>query len=387
MKKVVSLFVIALLMVSCNQDAVLIETPEVTPEVARAIGFDTFVDKSSRAADENNSTALNDFYPAFKVYGWKTVDGTTTQIFNNHAVKYVADETTYKESYEAEWGEMETFVAGWYYQNLRYWDKMASGYQFCAYAPVAPEEERDYVVCSENGQITIGSETIPDTELDNSVTVDTKNLMATPATKLAYKGFDYDYMTATAGYDGTKTNVTLNFQHLQAKLNIRIRLNESVTTAQTVTITEISVHNLGNKGYYDSEATGTGVVSGWKITAAEDGYVPSVTTGYPINGSDSKNGYYVLEQLILPQTIKKATAAAPSLSEYAEACLYVEYTIGNEVFKSFSPLANIFTTADTYDFEGGKQYTINVIVGPSPIEFTVDVAAWADAVEEDKEMN
>ena len=381
MKKVVSLFVIALLMVSCNQDAVLVETPEVTPEVARPIGFDTFVDKTSRAAGEN-STAFNDFYPSFNVYGWKTVDGTTTQIFNNHAVNYVADETTY-EDYAAEWGEFTEDSKGWYYKNLRYWDKMASGYQFCAYAPVAAS---DYVVCCENGQITIGSETNPDTELDNSVTVDTKNLMATPAEKLAFTGFEYDYMIAVSTQ--TLDKVSLNFQHLQAKLNIRIRLNESVTTAQAVTITEIGVHNLGNKGYYDNKAT-EGVVSGWKLTTADADYVPAVTTDYPINGSDSKSGYYVLEQLILPQTIQKAATTEPSLTELTEACLYVEYTIGDEVFKSFSPLANIFTTSDetSYNLEGGKQYTINVIVGPSPIEFTADVAEWADAVEENKEMN
>lgn len=372
MKKVVSLFVLALLMVSCNQEAVLVETPEVTPEVARPIGFDTFVDKSSRAAGEN-STALNDFYPAFCVYGWKTVEGAPKMIFDNYEVSYVGDADTYASDYAAEWGE--EFVAGWYYKNLRYWDKMASAYQFCAYAPVAASADVD---CNENGQIKIGTSDAP-------VTVETKNLMATPAEKLAFTGFEYDYMTAVSTQ--TLDKVSLNFQHLQAKLNIRIRLNESVTTAQAVTITEIGVHNLGNKGYYDNKAT-EGVVSGWKLATADADYVPAVTNDYPINGSDSKSGYYVLEQLILPQTIQKAATTEPSLSELAEACLYVEYTIGDEVFKSFSPLANIFTTStDTYKLEGGKQYTVTVIVGPSPIEFTADVAKWADAVEKDKEMN
>ena len=370
MKKVVSLFVIALLMVSCNQEAVLVETPEATPEVARPIGFDTFVDKSSRAAGEN-STALNDFYPAFSVYGWKTVEGTLTNIFANYEVSYVDDAAMYEKNYAAEWGK--DFEEGWYYQNLRYWDKMASGYQFCAYAPVAATG----VVCSKEGQITIGSATAP-------VTVETKNLMATPDEKLAFIGFEYDYMTAVS--NETLDKVSLNFQHLQAKLNIRIRLNESVTTAQVVTITEIGVHNLGNKGYYDNKAT-EGVVSGWKLTTADADYVPAVTTDYPINGLDSKSGYYVLEQLILPQTIQKAATTEPSLTELPEACLYVEYTIGDEVFKSFSPLANIFASTDTYKLEGGKQYTVNVIVGPTPIEFTVDVAEWADAVDKDKEMN
>ena len=188
MKKVVSLFVIALLMVSCNQEAVLVETPEVAPEVPRPIGFDTFVDKSSRATT-GNSTALNDFYPAFRVYGWKTVDEQTTPIFENHAVSHYDAETSEGVKPGEEWGENVT--TGWYYEDIRYWDKMASGYQFCAYAPVAAS---NVVECSEDGQITIGSSTDP-------VSVETTNLMATPEEgpkdKLAFTGFEYDYMTAT----------------------------------------------------------------------------------------------------------------------------------------------------------------------------------------------
>lgn len=371
MKKVVSLFVITLLMVSCNQEAVLVETPEVTPEVARPIGFDTFVDKSSRATGEN-STALNDFYSAFNVYGWKTVENASTLVFEDITVSYYDAEKGTGLKPSDEWGDkVET---GWYYENIRYWDKMASGYQFCAYAPVAAASVVD---CNKDGQITIGSFTTP-------VSVETKNLMETPAEKLAFTGFEYDYMTAVS--KETLDKVSLNFQHLQAKLNIRICLNKSVTTAQEIKITEIGVHNLGNKGYYDSEATGTGVVSGWKLATADADYVPAVTTDYPINGTSSYNNFYVLEQLILPQTIQKVATIDSSLTEFTEACLYVEYTIGNEVFKSFSPLANIFTSEDTYTFEGGKQYTINVIVGPSPIEFTVAVTAWEDAVEGNKEM-
>lgn len=376
MKKVVSLFVIALLMVSCNQEAVLVETPEVTPEVARPIGFDTFVDKSSRAAGEN-STALNDFYPAFSVYGWKTVEGTTTPIFENYSVSYVDDAAMYEKNYAAEWGE--EFVAGWYYKNLRYWDKMASAYQFCAYTP---SQASANVACSAEGTITIGT-------ADKPVAVDEMNLLfERPQKELAFTGFKYDYMTAVSTATAAVGKVSLTFQHLQAKLNVRIKLDDKVTTAQDVRVKTIEIHNLSNKGYY-TNAAGVGV-TGWTVIPASDDYVPAVYKGFSLNTDkedDNFNEHYVIEQLILPQTIKKATSAEPSLSEFTEACLYVEYTIGNEVFKSFSPLANIFTTADTYDFEGGKQYTVNVIVGPSPIEFTVQVSEWADAIDEDKEMN
>ena len=372
MKKFVYFFVSALFMVSCNQEEVLVETPEENAEVPRAIGFETFVDKSSRA-EGTNSTALNDYYPTFLVNGWKEVGGKTTQVFENMAVNFVGNDKVYAEDYAAEWGA--TYAPGWYYHDLRYWDKMASAYQFCAYAPV---EAKDVVECSQNGQIIIGTP-------DKPVKVETTNLKAEPAKELSFTGFAYDYMIATSSK--TLDKVSLNFKHLQAKMNICLHLNESVTTAQPVTVTKVIVHNLGNKGHYNNHTTEALAVSGWLLAAGDADYTLQVIKDYVLNGASNYNGHYVLEQLVLPQTIQKAASAAPSLAEFTEACIYVEYTIGNEVFKSYTPLANLFTTSGTYKFEGGKQYTIHVKIGPAPIEFTANVAAWADAKEANKEMN
>jgi hypothetical protein len=339
------------------------------------------VNKSTRATGQN-STNLNDFYPTFNVYGWKTVGNGTSDVFNNVTVGYYdaeADAEPEDGSYipGAEWGDdIET---GWYYDNVRYWDNMATSYQFSAYTPAPAGVAID---CESDGTITIGTANAP-------VTVDGTNLMDDPAESLAFTGFVTDYMTATS--TSSTSPVTLNFQHLQAKLNIRIKLDDSIITAQDVSVQKIEVYNLGDKGYYTNAVDANGKaagVSGWTITESSDQYVPTADDVYSLNNSnDNFHNHYVLEQLILPQTIKKAATTEPSLSELPEACLYVEYTIGGEVFKSFSPLANIFASTDTYNFEGGKQYTINVIVGPLPIEFTVDVAAWADAVEKNKEMN
>lgn len=406
MKKAIYLFAAAAFMASCNQEVLVDNATNAQPEVNRRIGFDTFVDKATRAQG-TNSTALNDFYPTFYVYGWKTVgEDEPTCIFDNVAVNYIADADAYAD-YAAEWGE--TFAAGWYYENVRYWDKMASAYQFCAYTPAA----EDVVTCTSAGIITIGSESKP-------VTVDDTNLLeAAPSTDLAFIGFDKDYMTATStDVNGT---VALTFQHLQAKMNIRIKLDDAVTTAQEIKVTEIKIHNLNDKGYYtnatttvtDEAGTTTNVptgVTGWTTGTATADYVLSVTNDYlisPVEVEEDENqentevvtedeeaeevkvsyhNHYVLEQLIIPQTIAKhkyeTEEPTSSLTKYDEACIYVEYTIGTETFKSFSPLANIFigtAEAESYDLEGGKQYTINVIVGPSPIEFTATVDAWETA--------
>lgn len=378
MKQAIYLLAAAALMASCNQE-VLVDTPEPQPEAPRRIGFETFVNKATRA----NSTALNDFYPTFNVYGWKTVGGDVTCVFNNIAVEHFSADAAGTVVYQAgkpsdEWPVSDPFAAGWFYEEIRYWDKMADNYQFSAYVPAAAS---GVVACTADGVIKIGTSTAP-------ITVEGKNLMATPATALAFTGYEYDYMTAQST---TATSpVALTFKHLQAKFNVRIKLAASVTTAQDVSVQKIQIHNLGDKAYYASNATSAAVVDGWTLGTASTDYVPKVETPYSLNAATNYHNHYVMEQLIIPQTIAKATAAAPSLTEYAEACIYVEYTIGTEVFKSFTPLANLFIGSaadDTYTFKAGNQYTLTINIGPEPIEFTAEVATWADEIQGNNNIN
>lgn len=389
MKKLLYLFAAVTLLASCAQEEVLVDTPVANPTAPRLIGFETFVNKSTRATG-TNSTALNDFYTTFNVYGWKTVNGVVADVFQNVPVEFFAEDKAGTIVYTAgkpsdEWN----FTANsWYYENIRYWDNMASDYQFSAYVPAAASND---VSCTEDGLITIGTSA-------NPITVDDTNLMETPAKTLAYTGFVYDYMTATSnGLTSTgviASPVSLTFKHLQAKLNIRIQLSAAVNTAQNVAIQKIEVHNLGHKAYYSNDAAAGGV-SGWNLVPATETYVPTakVQGGYSLNASTNFNENYVLEQLIIPQSCTKYDDEEniPSLSEYDEvACLYVEYTIGNETFKSYTPLANIFlgtSTEDNYSFLAGNQYTINVIVGPKPIYFEASVTKWEDAIENNLDMN
>lgn len=375
MKKGIYLFAAIALMASCSQEEVRVDTPEAHPETPRLIGFETFVDKATRATDANNSNALNFFYPTFMVYGWKTVGGNPTSVFDGVTVSYYdAENAAEKTLPSSEWGENPT--TGWYYQNIRYWDKLATSYQFSAYAPAAAST---VVGCDVTGLITIGS-------VDAPITVEGTNLMEdAPAEALAYTGFEYDYMTAQA--TDKVGQVSLTFNHLQAKLNIRIKLSDAITTAQDVSIQKIQIHNLSDKAYY-TNAAGVGV-SGWTIAETSANYVPGIATTYTLNNATANyHNHYVLEQLIIPQTITKYTGGETnSLSEYSEACVYVEYTIGSEVFKSYTPLANIFSEAATYNLEGGKQYTINVTIGPKPIEFTAEVTPWAEGADKELPMD
>lgn len=380
MKRAIYLLAATALMAGCTQSEVLVDTPNPAPEVPRSISFDTFVDKATRATG-TNSNALNDFYSAFVVNGWKTVGEETTQVFEEIVVNYYDAEATTEDAYTPgkEWGE--DVATGWYYENIRYWDNMASAYQFSAYTPEYASNEVD---CTPDGTISIGTE-------DSPITVDETNLMSTPATELAFTGFKYDYMTAQST-NNNLNEVSLNFKHLMAKLNVRIRLDESITTAQDVSVQAFTVFNLGDKGYYTNALDEKGKiagVSGWTISATSAGYELQIPEAYSLNNANTNyHNHYVLEQLIIPQTVLNCEEGEdiPSLNPYNEACVYVEYTIGSETFKSYTPLANIFSNAASYSFEGGKQYTINITVGPKPIVFTAEVTPWETEVEGNLDM-
>ena len=72
MKKFLFLGIAATAMfASCTNDEMVEKNP------SSAIGFETFVDKSTRATDV---TKVN--LTAFEVYGWRTKDAITKQIFD-----------------------------------------------------------------------------------------------------------------------------------------------------------------------------------------------------------------------------------------------------------------------------------------------------------------
>lgn len=369
MKNILFLLSATALLASCNQD-ILVDTPQPKPEAPRHIGFETFVDKSTRAAG-TNSNNLQDFYPTFNVYGWKTVGSEVTCVFDNIPVSYYDANDANATKPGAEWDD--TPETGWYYKYIRYWDKMASAYQFSAYAPI---DATDDVNCTPDGTITIGTSEKP-------IFVEKTNLMDRPSKNLAFTGFKYDYMTAQSNSTDVNNQVTLNFKHLLAKFNIRLLLDESIKTYQDVSVQKVKVHNLSCSAYYTNDENVEGTVSGWTAVGDPAGYTLIADNVYSLNDKKNTNyhNHYVLEQLIIPQTISKYTGIElSSLNVYREACVYVEYTIGTEVFKSFTPLSNIFSNEATYNFEGGKQYTLNITIGPKPIKFTAEVTKWADEI-------
>lgn len=360
----------ATMFAACSQTEVIDEV--VDNSTPKAIGFNTFADKATRSG--TNSTNLNDFYTTFNVYGWKSIDGGANwqNVFNNVTNEYFTSDNPGNVVYTSgkpsnEWTVTTPFVPAWYYEGIRYWDKLATDYQFCAYAPIAASTE---VKATPQGVITIGEEATP-------ITVDGKNLQATPTNALKYRGFDKDYMTAvsTEKFD----EVELTFTHELAKLNVKVQKDNKYKSSQELFVTKLEILNLKNQGYFERDATPSKT---WTVsTSSTEGTFEMGTAKMELANPETDDKKYVIEQLLLPQGIKKATEAS-NTAEFTEACVHITYTIGTEVFDGFYALNNIFDNANDYTFKGGNEYTLTITVGPEPIHFTPEVTEWVEGSNE-----
>ena len=376
MKKQYFMMAIAATMfAACSQTEVIDEV--VDNSTPKSIGFNTFVDKSTRAGV--NSTKLNDFYPTFNVYGWKSIDGGANwqNVFDNVTNEYFENDGAGTVVYTSgkpsnEWTVTDPFKPAWYYAGIRYWDKLATNYQFCAYAPIAASSE---VVATSEGVIKIGTETAP-------ITVDGKNLQATPTNALIYSGFDKDYMTAVS--TEKQEEVDLTFTHELAKLNVKVQKDASYKSTQALFITTLEILNLKNQGYFVRNATPSKT---WTVsTSSTEGTFAMGAGNRNLANPADDDKKYVIEQLLLPQGIKKATTAS-STAEFTEACVHITYTIGTEVFDGYYALNNIFDNANDYTFEGGNEYTLTITVGPAPIHFTPSVTAWTEGADKNLKVD
>jgi hypothetical protein len=176
------------LLASCTKD----EMVEVNPQ--NAIGFETFVNKSTRAAVDVTTANLN----AFWVYGWRS----TEQIFN-------AQEVTANEGVCT-------------YSPIQYW---VGGYNY-TFEAIAPESDNKSVTFNAaNGASTITF--VSDSETDLIYATGSKDL------------------TGTANLTATPGAVGLEFNHLLSRVKFSFVNGFPANSDVTLTVTDVQIDNAG----------------------------------------------------------------------------------------------------------------------------------------------
>ena len=394
-KSIILVTATSLMLLSCAETEKL--NQDIKDNSKAPLAFTAYSNVITRATDAANSAKLEDFYNQFAVYGWKTVGSEEPQeVFKNHPNQYFSsDDITGNVPYlnkttkpADEWGT--TLSAGWYYEDIRYWDKLAT-YQFFAIAPYDNSQTPYYTIAAGANNFSLYKN-----EDGKRYDISTEaNLMAAkPLKNLVYVDFTKDFMiaekkstesiaqTITASND----DVNLVFHHILSKLNVMIKKDTDFKGKQNLVVTDLKIVKLKKEGSFVYTTNMT--TNGWTTTGSYN--IELTNKNYSLNSTTPDENYdecYWIENLIFPQSItckknyeSNAIVSQPDNTNL-ESYLYIAYKIGDEVFKAYYDLANIFgvgTVNDTYTFAQGSQYRVTITIGPKPIHFTVELINWTE---------
>lgn len=243
MKKFLFLGIAATAMfASCTND----EMVEMNPQ--SAIGFETFVDKSTRATDVTKANLT-----AFEVYGWRTKDATE-QIFDAQAVTANNGVCTYS--------------------PLQYW---VGGYKY-DFEAVAPKSGEKGVTVND----TYGASTITfasDSETDLIYASASKDLSS----------YGYGTLAADPGV------VDLTFGHLLSRVKFTFINGADNNSVAKIAVTDVKITNAGTTGVY-TPSNGT-----W-AAATETGEVTFASTN--ITGIDGGESGETEHKYLIPYNVK-----------------------------------------------------------------------------------
>lgn len=309
MKKFLFLGIAATAMfASCTND----EMVEMNPQ--SAIGFETFVDKSTRATDVTKANLT-----AFEVYGWRTKDATE-QIFDAQAVTANNGVCTYS--------------------PLQYW---VGGYKY-DFEAVAPKSGEKGVTVND----TYGASTITfasDSETDLIYASASKDLSS------------YDYGTLAAA----PVVVDLTFGHLLSRVKFTFINGADANSVAKIAVTDVKITNAGTTGDY-TPSNGT-----W-AAATETGEVTFASTD--ITGIDGGESGETEHKYLIPYNVKDYSVSFTVTMTQGSVSDSFNYTVklpetttlvkGNSYnFKAtFNPGQPIVFTADVTPWNNFTDVTI-----------------------------
>ena len=305
MKKFLFLGIAATAMfASCTND----EMVEMNPQ--SAIGFETFVDKSTRAAADVTTDELT----AFEVYGWRTKDETTQQIFDAQAVTADHGKCTYS--------------------PLQYW---VGSYKY-AFEAVAPKSGEKGV-------------TVNDTYAASTIT-----FASDSETDLIYASASKDLSGSAHGTLASDPGaVGLTFGHLLSRVKFTFINGADANSVAKIAVTDVKITNAGTTGVY-TPSKGT-----W-AAATETGEVTFASTN--ITGIDGGKSGETEHKYLIPYNVKDYSVSFTVTMTQGSVSDSFNYTVK-------LPETTTLVKGNSYNFKA----TFNP---GQPIVFTANVTPWND---------
>ena len=432
MKKYLFIMATAAIVASCSENDSFkeINTQGTGDE---AISFETYAQKLTRAENSgaNYSWAFYNHHGDFEVYGYKNPNTTAgTAVFDGQVINAASDGSfNYANEAQARyWDKNASTVyqfyaaaphtnGGWTF-NLPVADAASMGYDDqddCYFTTTSTLSGVNLRNVSSGDNVPSAS---PISEPTFKGTNDIDKLIAAPCSG--------SYTNFSVGTTGRHT-VQLHFIHILSKLNVTVKKDNTDANfaAKTVVLKSIKFYNLKNYGEFDESdeaADRTAKMDRWSAQAKAQ--VSSADVVYGYDAADVTLGtspIYFVESLVIPQEVEAQTVnydgtipavlytdlddyktdhseytgtwddlsdndkiktAASNVTTDANAKPYfvISYTIDGELFTSYHNLATAFKTTgeSTLNFYEGFQNTLNINIKPERIDFSADVAAWAN---------
>lgn len=367
------------LLVSCAQSEKLNNDLRVN-DVPRVIGFNTYSEKAVKGVTEVET--LQKYHKTFAV--WATKKSNNDE---NAAAEYVFNGDSIKDIIT--YNDQKMAPNFWNYSPERYWDRQAT-YDFVAVAPNA-----NIIRYNNPGNVADNAGTFV-TKDSAGYTLIGQNLQSytEPSTSEIRVGFnggknqDTDLMTTVKkitrnGATGDMSDVSLEFKHILAKLNIAIAKDQKYDNVK-VLIDTVEITGLHDRGtYHEGIAT---TESSWHSEISSDTanyhlYWANTNGIELLKGEGEGESYqpgkflYFIESLVMPQNIIKnvqkltikyaivsGTAATGTHKEYYNYVLYFDDG-KTKVFENFMERNN---------------YTIFLTVKPNVITFDAQATGWND---------
>ena len=318
MKKILMYGVAALALAGCTKSEVL------DINEGRAIGFDAYTGKGTRAVNDITGSGNAQGFNAFYVYTSYSNSNGTNEILTNEAV---------------------TYDVSWKYTNTQYW--MEGNYKFAAYSDgnsqiVNTEGGNDKISYSHDGGLVIKDYVVSNNDL----------LFA-----------KVDKTVSSSDLQGIINPVNLTFSHLLSK--VRFTFESKFAQNIIVEVSGLKIDNSVKKGTYNNAWTPStdgkdkGGISYQKITN--------------VNASDYNTK--IEECYVLPQQTDGITASFTVTAKYSNGDVIMT--------KSYSNISLHVTNAQQWESGNIYNYTATIDTGDSkPIEFTAEAEIWNPDVNE-----
>ena len=240
------------------------------------------------------------------------------------------------------------------YAPKRYFDEKATDSRFFAYSPVSANVTEAHTLGSFISAGVTLTYTVPDPDFSTNITQE--DLLVAGAAVTAF---------------APVTNVHLEFKHALS----RIFVTASNSAADPVIITRLTLKNLAKTGYLDVDLTNMPTwtsftdIGDYEYILAESGGVAVLPGAGNMFVTSKEQGMMVLPQI----TINENDDNVFDTNDFA---LEVNYDFAN-----LTGQTKYILLKEGYEFEAGKQYSININFSGREITFTVDVIDFDDIQE------